>query len=101
MLLLFEGHSGSDNNTDLEMIEEWRIKEIFPEYSIYFFSGNLVADEIAISKGVKINVIPIDQEQWEVVPEVITSRDLVQDEGIMLEIDKQSILTAYPLNLIE
>ena len=55
----------------------------------------------AANKNGKINVIPIDQEQWEVVPEVITSRDLVQHEGIMLEIDKQSILTAYPLNLIE
>ena len=55
----------------------------------------------AASENGKINIIPVDEEQWEHVPEIITSDDIIDNEGIMLEIDKSSILSAYPLENIK
>lgn len=53
------------------------------------------------SENAQINVIPTDEEQWENIPEVITSDDIIDNEGIMLEIDEKSILNAYPLDNIK
>lgn len=48
-----------------------------------------------------VNVFPTDEEQWEHVPEIITSEDLEDNEGIYLIVDKDSILNSYPLDKIK
>ena len=42
---------GIDNNYDLEIIEEWRLRANFPENSIYYLNGNLISDQIAVQKN--------------------------------------------------
>ena len=53
-----DNHGGVDNN-DLEIIESWRIKNRFPEYSIHFFSMNLIISEIVKKKDIKIMSYPM------------------------------------------
>jgi len=55
----------------------------------------------AASEKAITNVFPTDEEQWEHVPEIITSEDLEDNEGIYLEVDKNSILNSYPLENIK
>jgi hypothetical protein len=55
----------------------------------------------AANEKAKINVIPIDEEQWDIVPEIITAENIEDNEGIMLEIDENSILKAYPVSNIK
>lgn len=65
LLLLFEGMSGMKQNLDFEIIEEWRIKENFPENSIYYITANLIGEERAKEKNVKYKVLPISMfESW-------------------------------------
>lgn len=55
----------------------------------------------AIIKNAKINVVPTDEEQWEHIPEIIVAEDIMNNEGIMLELDEDSIKNAYPLTNIK
>ena len=55
LFFMCEGASGSYGNNELETIEKWRIEENFPDYSIYYFSGNLLIDKIAKAKELKLN----------------------------------------------
>jgi len=66
-----------------------------------FAKLHLEAQAKAIYEKAKINVVPTDEEGWEFVPEVITYKDIEDNEGIMLEIDEDSILNAYPLNNVK
>ena len=58
----------------------------------------------AASEKAKLAVIPYDQEQWEHVPNPLKASDL-RDEDEMedgeIEVDKESILSAYPLTNIK
>lgn len=49
-----DGNSGSETNHDLEILESWRIKNNFPEYSIHYFSMNLIISQVVNKKGIKI-----------------------------------------------
>jgi len=63
--LIHEGYSGSNGNRDIDVIEEWRIKENFPIGSVYYISGNLIVDKISISKKLGIILIPMQMfESW-------------------------------------
>lgn len=50
----YEGYSGTYNNLDFEIIEEWRLKSNLPEYSIYYVCGNLLSDKITQERNLKI-----------------------------------------------
>jgi hypothetical protein len=79
-----------------ESIEHW-----IAQHCIEFAKLHLEAQAKAIYEKAKINVVPTDEEAWENVPEVITFEDLEYNEGVMLEIDQDSILNAYPLNNVK
>jgi len=49
-----DGNSGSEGNHDLEILESWRIQNNFPEYSIHYFSMNLIISHVVNKKGIKI-----------------------------------------------
>lgn len=54
------------------------------------------------SEKVKLDVFPYDQEQWENVDLPIIVKDLTEDmEDGEININKDSILNAYPENLIK
>lgn len=53
-----DNHGGVDN-TDLEILESWRIENNFPEYCIHFFSMNLIISEIVNKKDIKIMSYPM------------------------------------------
>jgi hypothetical protein len=79
----------------------YTVKANCKEAMIEFAKLHLEAQAKAIYEKAKINVVPTDEEDWENVPEVITSEDLEYNEGVMLEIDQDSILNAYPLNNVK
>lgn len=79
-----------------ESVEHW-----MAQHCIEFAKLHLEAQAKAIYEKAKINVVPIDEEGWEIIPEVITSEDLEDNEGIMLEVDEDSIFNAYPLTNIK
>lgn len=51
MLFIYEGYSGTHNNFDFEIIEEWRIKSNLPVNSIYYVCGNLLSENIVKEKN--------------------------------------------------
>ena len=55
----------------------------------------------AAANNVKMSVEPYDMEAWEIVPAIIKAEDLEEHEdGFEVQVDKDSILNAYPENLI-
>lgn len=54
LFFIYEGYSGTHNNFDFEIIEEWRIKAKLPEYSVYYVCGNLLSETIPQQKNLKI-----------------------------------------------
>jgi len=71
------------------------------EKMIEFAKFHVEAALKAVAEKAKVNVVPTDEEPWEIIPEVITFEDLEYNEGIMLEVDKDSILNAYSLTNIK
>ena len=65
LLLLYEGFSGMKNNLDFETIELWRIKANLPSKSVYYITGNLIADKIVKNKKLDLDVLPVHMfETW-------------------------------------
>jgi|LakMenEpi03Aug12_release.lakeMendotaPanAssembly.Ray.scaffolds.fasta_scaffold00478_123 hypothetical protein len=52
---------------------------------------------ICASEKGGLNVQPLDEEEWEVVPQEITRKDIKDLEDFWICIDKESILNCYPL----
>jgi len=50
-----EGKYTNSPNTELDIIERWRIKANLPEYSVTVFHGNLICDEHVKRNDLKIN----------------------------------------------
>ena len=73
----------------------------YPELAIKFAKLHVEAALKAANQKAIINVFPTDEEQWEHVPDIITSEDLEDNEGIYLKVDENSILNSYPLDKIK
>jgi hypothetical protein len=88
--MIFEGYSGGPNNIDFEIIEEWRIKSNLPEYSVYFVTGNLLADEIPHKKGLKINARGVHNfEPWNKYSGPIVEFNPIDDKYLYLSYNRQ------------
>jgi hypothetical protein len=88
--MIFEGYSGVPNNIDFEIIEEWRIKSNLPEYSVYFVTGNLLADEIPHKKGLKINARGVHNfEPWNKYSGPIVEFNPIDDKYLYLSYNRQ------------
>lgn len=71
------------------------------EFMIEFAKLHVEAALKKASEEASNKVQPSDMEEWEHVPNIITSGDLKNHEDFWIEINKESIIKAYDLSLIK
>lgn len=65
IIAFYEGYSGSLGNYDLEILNDWFIKENFPLNSLYYITGNLLIENIVKDKNILFNVMSMQSfEVW-------------------------------------
>ena len=79
--------------------------EVSPQMLIEFAKLHVKLALQSASEKAKMSVFPYAQEEWEIVPDEITGDDINEEgsgctDGFSIEINKSSILNAYPIELI-
>ena len=89
-----EGYSGQENNKDFETIERWINNKGIPGENVHYITGNLIGPQVAKSKKVTYNVIPICLfDSWVPLNLVDTSKECTFNP-----IDEKYLYLSYARN---